>query len=100
MKIIVAHYCNINLPACFSLPRVEYGALVCSDPQAHFVLDDDGKPVRVLEEEDKVDNQNEVLEMVAATRETETVNRQEEEMAEVVPDQAAEERHKLIVQEA
>ena len=38
LKIILAHYCNINLPACFSLPRVEYGALVCSDPQVSHRL--------------------------------------------------------------
>ena len=51
---------DTNIPACFSLPRVEDGALVCSTPEAHFVLDTNGKP----ENEEKVDNQNEVLEMV------------------------------------
>ena len=54
LKVILSHYCNINLPACFSLPGVEYGALVCSDPQAHYVLGADGKPEHVLEDEEEV----------------------------------------------
>ena len=58
---------DTNIPACFSLPRVEYGALVCSKPEAHFVLDTDGRPENVLENKEEVDNQNEVLEMVAVS---------------------------------
>lgn len=99
LKVLPTRYCNFTYPACFSLPRVEYGALVCSDPQAHYVLDADGKPELVHEEEeDEVDNQNEVLEMVSDTVEAETVNIQEE-LAEVQLDQAMEELNKLTVQE-
>ena len=58
---------DTNFSACFSLPRVEYGALVCSKPEAHFVLDTDGRPEHVLENKEEVDNQNEVLEMVAVS---------------------------------
>ena len=88
LKIILAHFCNFNLPTftCFSLPRVENGALVCSDPQAHYILDDDGKPERVPEEEEveeEVDNQNETS---ADNREADTVTIQEEETVEVVLD--------------
>ena len=54
---------------------IEYGALVCSNPQAHYVLDADGKPMLVLEED--VDDQNEVLEM-AGTKEAEVVDSREE----------------------
>ena len=54
---------DTNLPACFSLPRVEYGALVCSKPEAHFVLDTDGRQEHVLENEEELDNQNEALEL-------------------------------------
>merc|ERR1712107_438185 len=97
LKIILARCCNINLPTltCFSLPRVQYGALVCSDPQAHYVLNDDGKPELVHEEEeDEVDNQNVVLEMVADNVEAETVTEQE-----VLLDQAVEDLNTLTVQE-
>merc|ERR1712037_841085 len=37
---------------CFTLPRVEFGALLPSKPHAHFVLDANGKPKRVLEDEE------------------------------------------------
>ena len=43
-----------NLPACFSLPGVEYGALVCSDPHVHYILGTYDKPSRVLEDEEDV----------------------------------------------
>ena len=59
---------DTNHPTCLSLPRVEYGALLVSfKPEAHFVLDTNGKPENVLENEEEVDNQNEVLEMVAVS---------------------------------
>jgi len=100
---IILNRCNINLPTltCFSLPRVEYGALVCSDPQGHYVLDADGNPKQVIEEKDEVDRQNEVLEMVDNTVETGTITSQREETVEVVLDQqAVEVHHKLTVLEA
>ena len=68
LKIILACYYDFTLPACFSIPRVEYGALVCSDPQAHYVLDAQGKPKVVLEDnEEKVNNQNKVHHTFAST---------------------------------
>ena len=49
---------------CFTLPRVEYGALLPSKPHAPFVLDANGKPKLVPEDEEvksveteKVDNE-------------------------------------------
>ena len=56
-------------------------------------MDADGKP-ELVHEEEEVDNQNEVLEMVAGTMEAETVAKQE-----VLLDQAIEELNKLTVQE-
>ena len=94
LKIILAHYCNINLPACISLPRVECGAVVCSNLRAHYVLDANGKPEHIPEydEEEEVNNCNDVLEMSADTKEAETVvGQQKEEMLEVVHDQPEEE---------
>ena len=58
--------CATNHPACISLPGVEYGALVCSKPEAHFVVDTDGRPEHVLENEEEVDNKNEALELEMA----------------------------------
>ena len=78
LKVILKHYCNYDLFACLSLPRVEYGALVCSSLQAHYVLDADGMPERVIEEEEEeVDDQNVVLEMVR-NREAEVVDSPDE----------------------
>merc|ERR550534_2561905 len=79
LRIILAHYYNIPIPACFSLPKVEYGALVCSNLQAHYVLDSDGKPELIpeYEEEEVVNNQRNVLEMSADT--SERVASQEED---------------------
>ena len=92
LKIILARYCNINLPACFSLPKVEYGALVCSNLQAHYVLDSDGKPELIpeYEEDEVVNNQRNVLEMSADTSER-VASQEEDEIVEVVLDQAEDE---------
>ena len=58
---------------CFTLPRVEYGALVVSKPQAHFVLGANGKPELVPEgEEVKI----------------EETEKQNDEMVELVDNQA------------
>ena len=96
LKILPTRFCNFTFPTCFSLPSVEYGALVCSDPQAHYVLDNEGKPEHVLEdEEEKVDNQDEVLEIVI-----DPVASQEEETVEVLLDHAEEKHQEIEVQEA
>ena len=69
--------CGFPLPncccSCSTLPRVEYGALVVSKPQAHFVLGDNGKPKLVPEEEE------------VKIEETE---KQNDEMVELVDNQA------------
>ena len=49
--------CSLPLPSyyysCSSLPKVEYGALVVSKPESHYVLDaNNGKPKLVLENEE------------------------------------------------
>ena len=42
---------GLPLPACFSLPRFEFGAFVPSKPHLHFVLGQDDKLCLVPEEE-------------------------------------------------
>ena len=37
---------------CFTLPRVEHGALLAAFPHSNFVLDDNGKPKLVPEDEE------------------------------------------------
>ena len=103
LKIILSHYYNIPLPTCFSLPRVEYGALVCSDLQAHYILGTNGKLERVLQyeedEEEEVNKQNEVLVMSEVASDTfERVASQEEKMVEVVLDQPEEEHQEAEIQ--
>ena len=99
LKVILNCYCYYTLPTltCFSLPRVEYGALVCSDPQAHYVLDADGNPAYVVDDEDEVENQNKEVEVVNP-EEAELAISQQDEMVEKVPDQAKEECHKIEIQ--
>ena len=59
-------------------------------------MDDNGKPERVLEEEE-VENQNEIS---ADTREAETINIQEEETVEVVLDHKRKEQQEIEIKEA
>ena len=71
-----------------------------TNPQGHYVLDNDGKPELVPEEEEEeeeVDNQNEIS---ADTREAESVTIQEEETVEVVLDVKEEEHHQIEIKEA
>ena len=100
LKVILDRYCYYTFPTltCFSLPRVEYGALVCSDPQAHYVLDADGNPAYVVDDEDEVENQNKEVEVVNP-EEAELAISQQDEMVEKVPDQAKEECHKIEIQD-
>ena len=82
-----------NLPACFSLPGVEYGALVCSDPQVHYVLGTNDKPRRVLEDEEDV-NQKKV-----DVRVDEAVDSQEHEIVKQELNQAEGENQEKNIQE-
>ena len=61
---------------CFTLPRVEYGALLPSKPYAPFVLDVNGKPKPVPEDE-KV--KTEETEMVA-NEEAKKTEKQDDEL--------------------
>jgi hypothetical protein len=67
---------------CFTLPRVEYGALVVSKPQAHFVLGDNGKPKPVPEEEEVKREETEMVDNEEAKK------KQNDEMVELVDNQA------------
>ena len=70
-----------------------------TNPQGHYVLDNDGKPELVPEkeeEEEEVDNQNEIS---ADNREAETVTIQEEETVEVVIDHKEDEHHEIEIKE-
>ena len=58
--MILAHCCNRPLSCsgqscccnCCNLPKVEYGALVCSDLETAYILDADGKPMLVPQYEE------------------------------------------------
>ena len=45
-------WCRCNPPTCFTLPKVEYGALVPSQPDLDFVLDANDQPKLVPEYEE------------------------------------------------
>ena len=53
---------GLPLPACFSLPRFEFGAFFPSEPHLHFVLGQDDKLCLVPEEESQ-DSQEDVESM-------------------------------------
>ena len=77
--------CSFSCPlpsccsSCFTLPSIEFGALVASRPYSHFVLGANGKPQPVLEvkteETETVDNakeienqEDEIVELVMANQ--------------------------------
>ena len=75
--------CSNCCCTCFTLPRVEYGALVVLKPHAHFVLDTKGKPGLPEEEEVKIEE----TEMVD-NEEAKKIEEREDEMVELVAKQA------------
>ena len=66
--------CSFSCPlpsCCFTLPKPQFGALIPSTPYSHYVLDANGKPELVEDEESKMVNhekgiENQDAEMVEA----------------------------------
>ena len=72
--------CGFPLPncccTCFTLPRVEYGALLPSKPYAPFVLDVNGKPKPVPEDEKVKTEETELV----ANEEAKKTEKQDDEL--------------------
>ena len=57
---------------CFTLPRAEHGALLAAFPHAHFVLDADGKPKLVPEDEEVKSEETEMGKFVVCQQPQQT----------------------------
>ena len=97
--MILAHCCNRPLlscsgqSCCCNLPKVEYGALVCSDLDTAYVLDADGKPIRVPQYEEV----GRSIELVDDTEEAKAV---EEELVELMTDQIERDTQQIEIADA
>ena len=74
---------SLPLPACFSLPKVEYGAFLPSQIHSNFVLDANDEPKLVPEYEEVKLEEVKIEESVKANNEeAETVEKEDDEMVE------------------